>query len=58
MRVLAGPVRTKEKRRAGVCVWEWHWEGVDLRCEDDVIPGEELCADHLIERAHRVEGVL
>lgn len=42
-------------RRPGQCVWVWHWEDVDLVCRDRAIPGGDLCADHLIQRAHERE---
>jgi hypothetical protein len=33
----------------GRCVWVWLWEDVALSCDDRVIPGEQFCAEHLIE---------
>lgn len=36
----------------GRCAWRWHFEDVTLYCNDTVIPGLQVCADHFIEYAH------
>lgn len=38
----------------GRCVWRWHSDGVDLRCTERIIPGGDLCPDHLIEKQRRL----
>ena len=39
--------------RPGQCAWRWHWEDVELRCDDNAIPGGDLCDTHLIEKQRR-----
>lgn len=44
-------IATGSPSPGGKCGWRRHAFGVDLRCDENAIPGGALCADHLIEEA-------
>ncbi len=35
-----------QQARPGQCAWAFHFEDVQLRCDDPAIPGGDLCATH------------
>jgi hypothetical protein len=46
-------VASRSQPAAGQCSWIHSWEDVDIRCTDEVVPGERLCAEHLIAAAKK-----